>query len=223
MRLYPIVAAASLALAISGCTLHIGSGSSGAQPSSAAPAGAGQAGGSGAGGSGGTGTASAAPVAITSPPVSPAAPAVPPGPPIGRCHTNMLQLRVGAVGAAAGQRYAVLTLTNVSTSSCQMYGYVGMRLAFSHGGQVPTNVVRIDPAAERLFTLAPGGRAWARLHWTVVPAPDEASPTCEASAGYLWVTPPDETAQLGKRWLGGLVCQHGEIDTPPMQPGLPTP
>jgi hypothetical protein len=138
MKLYPIAAAASLALAISGCTLHMGSGSSGTQPSSAAPVSAGQAGASGAGGPSGTGTASAAPVIITSPVAPQAAPAVPSGPPsIGRCHTNMLRLRVGA--------------------------------------------------------------------------------------GYLWVTPPDETSQLGRRWLGGLVCQHGEIDTPPMQPGLPTP
>jgi hypothetical protein len=37
---------------------------------------------------------------------------------------------------------------------------------------------------------------------------------CGASVGYLWVTPPDETSQLGGRWLGGLVCQHGEIDAP---------
>ncbi len=135
----------------------------------------------------------------------------------------MLRLRLGPVGAAAGQRYLVLTLTNISGVSCQMYGYAGMQLAFSRGGEVPTNVVRTDPPGERLFTLAPGGQAWSRLHWTVFPAPGEASPNCEANATYLWVTPPDETSQLGRRWLGGLVCQHGQIDTPPMQPGEPTP
>ncbi|HCU93353.1 MAG TPA: hypothetical protein DHU96_11730 [Actinobacteria bacterium] len=65
MKPHPITAAiaASLALAISGCTLHIGSGSSGAQPSSVVTVTGSQAPdqGSGPGGGGGnTGTASAA-------------------------------------------------------------------------------------------------------------------------------------------------------------------
>jgi uncharacterized protein DUF4232 len=221
MKLHPI-AAAGLALVISGCTLHIGSGQSAGQPGSARPGtgsqAAGQGGVSGAGSGSGAAIASAAPVTVT----SPAAP--PPGPPpIGRCHTSMLRLHVGTFGAGAGQRYAVLTLINISGVSCQMYGYAGMQLAFTHGGEVPTNVVRTDPALERLFTLAPGHQAWTRLHWTVVPATDEASPNCQPIADYLWVTPPDETSQLGKGWLGGLVCQHGEIDILPMQPGVPGP
>jgi hypothetical protein len=206
MKLYPNAATASMKLAITGCTLHAGSGPSGAQPGSAAPVSTSHA--SGHGGESGTGvpgTASAAPVTITSAP--PPGPAVP-----GRCHTSMLRIAVGAVGAAAGQRYAVLTLTNICGASCRMYGHAAKRLAFRHGGQVPTGVVRTDRAAGPLLTRAPGDRAWTRLHWTVVPAPDQASPTCQASAGYPLVTPPDGTSQLGGRWLGGPVCQHGGID-----------
>jgi hypothetical protein len=213
MKLYPNAATASMKLAITGCTLHAGSGPSGAQPGSAAPVSTSHA--SGHGGESGTGvpgTASAAPVTITSAP--PPGPAVP-----GRCHTSMLRIAVGAVGAAAGQRYAVLTLTNICGASCRMYGHAAKRLAFRHGGQVPTGVVRTDRAAEPLLTRAPGDRAWTRLHWTVVPAPDQASPTCQASAGYLLVTPPDGTSQLGGRWTGGPVCQHGGIDARPCSRG----
>lgn len=218
MKLYPIAAAASLAVALSGCALHIGSGP---QPIptvtvTATPARS-QGDAPGSGGSSGT-TAPATPVAATSPAAAPATGLAP----MGRCHTSMLRMRVGSFGAAAGQRYAILTLTNISHVTCSMYGYVGMQLVFWHGPDVPANVVRTDRAAERLFRLVPGGRAWTRLHWTIFPAPDEASPACEPDGNYLWVTPPDEISQLGKPWVGGLVCQHGQIAITPVQPGTPS-
>jgi hypothetical protein len=134
-----------------------------------------------------------------------------------RCHTSMLSAHVVPGQPGAGQHYAELVLTNSSGTSCRIYGFPGMQLVSSSGGNVPTAVQR-QPGSEPVVTLAPGQQASSLLHWTIVPGTGEGSP-CEPSASGLTVTPPDETSPLHTSWPGGPVCQHGQVFVTPFQPG----
>ena len=118
----------------------------------------------------------------------------------------------------AGQRYAILVLTNASAVPCRVFGYPGLQLASASSQPIATKVVRIAETAP-LVTLAPGQDAYTQLHWTIVPAGDESATTCEPLPSVLLVIPPDETAALRTSWLGGSVCQHGMIDVTPFKPG----
>jgi hypothetical protein len=136
-----------------------------------------------------------------------------------RCHTADLagSLRPGSPGA--GQRYAVLVLTNLSSQTCWVYGYVGMQLFDGAGHPLPTNVIR-DPATPATITLQPGDTAFALLHWGAINGVGD-SPTaqCQPDPASVQVTPPDETTQLVIPWSYGMVCQQGRIDIPPLAAG----
>ena len=77
---------------------------------------------------------------------------------------------------------------------------------------VPTDLRRNSSPAHTTVKLAPGGSARSLLHWTVVPAPDEAAGACEPTAVTVVVTPPDQTTAALQPWTLGPVCQHGRID-----------
>ncbi|MBX6384718.1 MAG: DUF4232 domain-containing protein [Microbispora sp.] len=131
-----------------------------------------------------------------------------------RCRTTDLRARVGRQGAAAGNRYAPLVLTNTSAKTCWVYGYPGLILIDGRGDVLRTRVRRESVAAHRV-TLRPGASAHARLHWTVVPSGNETR--CPAAARLL-VIPPDEMAHL-EAPLSAAVCDDGRIDVRPMAPG----
>jgi hypothetical protein len=136
-----------------------------------------------------------------------------------RCHTADLSgsLRPGSPGA--GQRYAVLVLTNLSSRTCWVYGYVGMQLLDGAGHPLPTNVVR-NPASPATVTLGPGDTAFALLHWAAINGPgDSPSAQCQPDPASVQVTPPDETTQLVIPWSYRMVCQQGRIDIPPLAAG----
>ncbi len=128
-----------------------------------------------------------------------------------RCHTVDLTGHVEGGGAAAGQRYAILALTNRTGTTCRIYGYPGLELVDSHGGTMRTDVRRDTTVAPALVTLVPGRTAWAQLHWGAVPADDEAATNCAPDPAELRVIPPDETTQLTMSFGYGPVCQHGQI------------
>lgn len=131
-----------------------------------------------------------------------------------RCPASALSGRVGRVGAAAGNRYAPLVLTNTSSTTCRLYGFPG--LIMIDGNQ---DALRTRPRREHVtphqVTLRPGASAHARLHWTVVPSGDERD--CP-SAAQLLVIPPDAKAYLMARFHA-RVCGDGRIDVRPMAPG----
>jgi hypothetical protein len=134
-----------------------------------------------------------------------------------RCHTSGLSATLGRVDAGAGQRFVRLALRNRSGHACHTRGWVGMQLVRNHGHAVPTQVVRIQPPSRRVV-LAPGERAVATLHWTVIPGAGEPQQSaCEPTAQHVRVTPPDETTFLRLRWRGGPVCQSGRIDVTPLR------
>ena len=149
----------------------------------------------------------ASPTPVTTAPT--AAPATPaPGPPAapppsaapgtgsapGRCAATSLTLGVKGLGAAAGNLYQVLSLTNVSGQPCWLYGFPG-----------------ISPTPARVV-LTPGAAAPFYLHYGDVP--DGGERTCPQSQTIL-VTPPDETRQV--RAADQMTpCQGGTIDVSPV-------
>jgi hypothetical protein len=133
-----------------------------------------------------------------------------------RCHTNELRASLHAGSPGAGQRYAILRLTNRGPGRCTIFGYAGAQLLRSDGRRVPTRVVRDRSRTPSLVTLRPGQHAAAGWHWGAIPgAGDSADGPCQPLARTALITPPDETRPLRRRWRLGRVCQGGRIDERP--------
>lgn len=129
------------------------------------------------------------------------------------CTTGQLTGEVVYQGAAAGNRYAELVVTNHG-DACTLYGFAGLQLIGADGRLLQTNAEQrptgTDPS---LVTLPGAGSAVADLHWIVGPcftAGDDGTPESRPVA--LTVTPPDETTGFTVAWTLGAVC--GEIDGP---------
>ncbi|HEU5024286.1 MAG TPA: DUF4232 domain-containing protein [Spirillospora sp.] len=182
----------------------------------------------GGGGSGASPTPSRTTTGPPSPPIT-AAPSptesTPPGTSgptraSGRCRTDGLKVRISTAGPAAGQRFAFLTLTNTSGAACHVRGYVGMLLLTASDHPIRTNLERLSPPGPQTVVLRPGGSAYARLQWTVVPgAREPAHGACAPTPGLAWITPPDERAHLAVAWNQGVVCGGGHVSTTPLRPG----
>ncbi|NKZ08580.1 DUF4232 domain-containing protein [Actinomadura latina] len=130
------------------------------------------------------------------------------------CTSGMLSARLTDLGAAAGNRYATLVLTNESGKHCTTGGWSGLQLAGADG-TIPTKVIRTGTA--RTITIGNGGHAYERLHWAVVPAGDETDGAgCEPEPAALKVIPPNNTEQVTANWTYGPVCQHGQIRLTPV-------
>ena len=138
-----------------------------------------------------------------------------------RCHTAVLSVHVEGHGEAAGQRYAFLGLTGKGSAACTVYGYPGLQLVDAAGNAMPTKVTRDAARPPTLLTVQPGQTVWATLHWTVVPANDEAATMCAPAPTGLRVIPPDETTQLSMPFWYGPVCQHGALTVGPFQSQRP--
>lgn len=131
-----------------------------------------------------------------------------------RCTTSDLWAVFTPMGAAAGNLYGKIVLTNHSGASCTVYGYGGIALFASSGKTVPTHQVRNPSVAPVTITLRPGDHAYSRLHWSDVPGQgeDSTSSACEPTASKLQVIPPDETRPLDAHWPGSPACEHGRIE-----------
>lgn len=128
------------------------------------------------------------------------------------CATDELRARVRELDSGAGQRNAVVVLTNVSQRSCDVTGYPGLQLVDSTGTTVPTKVVRVADPAPRTIAVAPGARVSSALNIGVVATGDEPSDgPCQPEATSVLVTPPDQTTSLTARWALGPVCSGGRI------------
>lgn len=131
-----------------------------------------------------------------------------------RCHTWQLDVHLTDAGAAAGNRYVKIVLTNRSTSTCYVFGFGGMLLLDAAKHPLPTVLVRAAGSSPHRLKLLPGGTVSSRLHWSDVPT---GSKTCMPEPKYAEVTPPDERTFIVTSWIMGPVCDHGRIDQEPYQ------
>ncbi|MER6736009.1 DUF4232 domain-containing protein [Streptomyces puniciscabiei] len=112
------------------------------------------------------------------------------------CATRDLNARPGVSQGTAGSVYQVIDFTNISQTTCTLYGYPGVSLA---GG---SPVHQIGPAATRntaapraLVTLAPGATGNALLR--ITDAGDYPTTQCHPTgAQYLQVYPPGQTTPI---------------------------
>ncbi len=135
------------------------------------------------------------------------------------CGTADLKAEIEQGSPGAGQRYAMLVLTNHSHQSCHTYGYVGMQLLNGQGGALATDVVRDHTLTSQRIVLAPGAQAYAQLHWSVIAGTGDSGAPCSSAPARVEITPPDAYAHLTIRWAGGTVCEHGRIDVQPLTLG----
>ena len=111
------------------------------------------------------------------------------------CSTSNLRITLGAGGAAAGTDFTVLDFTNVGTSSCTLYGFPGVSLINSSGGQIGAAATRNPANASALVTLAPGAKANSTLG--VANAENYPTSACKpTTAAQLRVFPPNQTAAI---------------------------
>jgi hypothetical protein len=133
-------------------------------------------------------TASATSRPLSSPSATPARAPVAAGP--GPCTASGLRVSVGAANGAAGSLYYPLDFTNVSGSTCTMYGYPGVSFAARpNGGTVGGPAVRNPTFAKALITLSPGVTAHAPLK--VANAENYPAALCKpVTAHWLKIFPP---------------------------------
>ncbi|MFF3915756.1 DUF4232 domain-containing protein [Streptomyces sp. NPDC001852] len=116
--------------------------------------------------------------------------------PTAACPTRYLNARAGVSQGTAGSVYQVIDFTNISQSTCTLYGYPGVSLA---GG---SPVRQIGPAATRnttapraLVTLAP--RATGNVLLRITDAGNYPTAQCHPTAAqYLQVYPPGQTTPI---------------------------
>jgi Protein of unknown function (DUF4232) len=152
-----------------------------------------------------TKTSSAA--ASTSPAASPSTTAVAAGP--GPCSSSALKVALGSGNAAAGTSYLQVKFTNVSSTTCTLYGFPGV----SFTGE--TYAVQVGPAATRnhaspesLVTLAPGAVATAEL--SIVDAQNYPPGSCGlTTASGILVYPPNLRTSVGLPY-NGYTCVNAK-------------
>ena len=162
----------------------------------------------------GGGSASATPPTTA----SPSAPGArnEPTPP---CGTATLRATLSLTGAAAGNRYALLVLTNTGSAPCRTYGYPGLNLTGADAP--PTKTVRKPETGKpERITLKPGASTWTRVHWGAAPGTgDHQSGDCQPTATSLQITPPDQRDHLRAKWTYGPVCERGTLYVSALHPG----
>lgn len=164
-------------------------------------------------------TVSATPVATITP-QAPGTPA-PPGNGLPRCRTGQLSAAFTNQNSASGGATGMtLVLTNRSTRTCSLYGFVGLRLtgAFHDFPRpLPTHVTRVN-APYSPVTLYAGGNAQAQLTWHY----SRLSPGTPEYPQRVEITPPGATRHLTGRWPTGAVI-GGKIELWPLRRALPGP
>jgi Domain of unknown function (DUF4232) len=127
-----------------------------------------------------------------------------------RCHTGEFTAAFGPEDAGAGNRNASVVLTNRGGRTCTVFGYGGLQPLDAAGKPITTlTLTRVNPPAPALLRVAPGGKVYKGIHWTVIPSSGQ---KCSSPAS-AQVTPPDETDHITLKWPFGTVC--GTIDGRP--------
>lgn len=147
---------------------------------------------------GGAAAASTPTAAATSAAPVSSAPATSSSAAVTMCATSALKAAVNTAkpGAAAGSIYYPLDLTNISGSTCTVFGYPGVSFVTGPSGTLIGRAATRNPVKPATtVTLAPGQVAHATLQ--VAQAGNYDPAQCKpVTAHWLRIFPPDQTAPL---------------------------
>lgn len=129
-------------------------------------------------------TTTTLPTTTTSPPTTSAV--------LATCQPSQLRIEQSGGGAAAGTNERTFSLTNTSSTTCELYGYPGMLLLGPGSAAEPTNVVRggglaFEDISPSTVTLVPGSTAYFNVGYSDVMSPCSTATDVE-------ITPPGDTA-----------------------------
>lgn len=135
------------------------------------------------------------------------APAAQPGP----CSTAALRVTLGSQeGAAAGHFYRTLDFTNITSTSCTLYGYPGVSFAAAIGGNQIGAAASRSPAGKLLVVLAPGMKAHAVLDLLdVLNFP--ASKCAATDAHWIKVYPPNQFSGSYVAWTAKVCSKPNTV------------
>lgn len=135
------------------------------------------------------------------------APAAQPGP----CSTAALRVTLGSKeGAAAGHFYRTLDFTNISGTSCTLYGYPGVSFVTAIGGNQIGAAASRSPASKLLVVLAPGKKAHAVLDLLdVLNFP--ASKCAATDAHWIKVYPPNQFSASYVAWTAKVCSKSNTV------------
>jgi len=107
-------------------------------------------------------------------------------------------------GAGAGHFYRTLDFTNISGTSCTLYGYPGVSFVTAIGGSQIGAAAGRSPASKRLIVLEPGKKAHALLDLLDVLnfPPSQCAAT---TAHWIKVYPPNQFSATYVPWTA-MVC-----------------
>jgi Protein of unknown function (DUF4232) len=125
----------------------------------------------------------------------------------GACQSGALKVALGPGNAAAGSQIIPIQFTNVSTSTCTLFGFPGVSFTGeTYAVQVGPAGARNHASAEQVVTLAPGAVASAQIK--IVNAQNYPAGTCGlTTASGILVYPPDLTKAVGLPF-NGFACVH---------------
>jgi hypothetical protein len=129
---------------------------------------------------------------------------------IPKCSPGQLDVWVSpnSANAAAGTGYYHLDFTNVSGSTCHLYGYPGVSAVNSAGKQLGVPARRNANVPVRDVNIAPNGTA----HAVVGYVDAQLGSGCpHTAATFLKVYPPDDTGSRNA-WFPLQVCTNNAVD-----------
>jgi hypothetical protein len=130
------------------------------------------------------------------------------------CPTRYLGVKAGLSQGTAGSIYQVIDFTNISNTSCTLYGYPGISFAStgSSGGQIGLAAKENPTPPRELVTLAPGATANALLR--IVAAGNFPPATCGmVTAHWLVIYPPNQTTPVYLKYTSPTCSKQVQILT----------
>ena len=146
-------------------------------------------------------TSPSTPAAPSTPATSPATPTPPPSAAVASCASSGLKIKVDTSqsGAAAGSVYVPIDFTNITGSTCTLFGYPGVSFVTSPSGSQLGRAATRNPPTATLVTLAPGGLAHAVLR--VADAGNYSPSACvPVTAHWVRVYPPNQFNAIYARY-----------------------
>jgi len=110
---------------------------------------------------------------------------------IPQCRASQLGVWVATArgSGTAGSVYYPLEFTNLSTSTCYMFGYPGVSATTSTGTQLGAAAGRDSSVKPSIVNIGPGATAHSELQYVTA----QVTPSCKPQPGYqLKVYPPDQ-------------------------------